>query len=164
MLLHLTPKQKQQIRMQRDLIVNINRMNTNQANISITINFPTTAHGYLNDTTIDIMQYMLTYHDISIISSANIAESASMYVYTTISPLANYEGTNVHIILYLTEFIPQAIHGIDVDIALKNLHAERRIPSPAEEDEFCPICIEQIVKGEVINSLQCRHIYHPIHN
>ena len=66
----------------------------------------------------------------------------------------NYKGTHL-LLLYITYFNPQAIH-----VASTNLHTERRAPSPVEEDEPYTICIEQIVKGKVINSLQCNHIYH----
>lgn len=75
------------------------------------------------------MQYMLTSHDISIYSAIRITESSSSYAYKTVSSLANYEGTSVHIILYLTDFNPHSIHIMDVDIATTNLKAAKRSPS-----------------------------------
>lgn len=58
----------------RDLTININSWNTNRNDISIPLEFSTTPFRYLSYTTIDVMQYMLTYNDMSIYSAARIAE------------------------------------------------------------------------------------------
>ena len=86
--------------------------------------------------------------------------TSSSYVYKTVSSLTNYEETSVHIILHLTYFNPHSIHRMDVDISTTNLHAEKRALSATEEDELCNICMDKVVRCEIINALQCNHIYH----
>lgn len=144
----------------RTIGININRWNTNQTDIYISLEFSTTVFGYLTDTTLEMMQYMLTSHDISTYSAMRITESSSSYTFKTVTSLSNYEGTNVHIILYLTDFNPHSIRRLDVDIATTNLKAAKRNPSQTEEHEMCIICMNKVERGQIVNVLHCNHIYH----
>ncbi|WZZ59600.1 hypothetical protein YC2023_059707 [Brassica napus] len=49
---------------------------------------------------------------------------------------------------------------MDVDISTTNLHAEKRALSATEVHKLCNICMDKVVRGEIINALQCNHIYH----
>ncbi|KAL0876032.1 hypothetical protein Bca101_025737 [Brassica carinata] len=72
----------------------------------------------------------------------------------------NYEGTNLHIIVNLTDYNPHAIHKIDVDIVITDLYATIGTHTTEEEDELCTICIDNIVREDVVNSFSCNHIFH----
>ncbi|KAL0690237.1 hypothetical protein Bca4012_089915 [Brassica carinata] len=139
----------------RDLTININRWNTNQTDISIPLEFSTTPR-YLSDTTVDVMQHMLTYHDMGIYSASRITEQTSTYVYNTVSSLANYDETSVHIVLHLTDFNPHSIHRLDVDVATENLQTNKRAPYATEEGELCNICMNMVETGEIINALHSK--------
>ncbi|KAF3597773.1 hypothetical protein DY000_02020439 [Brassica cretica] len=148
------------LEVRRDLTININRWNTNQTDISIPLEFSTTPFRYLSDTTVDVMQHMLTYHDMGIYSASRITEQTSTYVYNTVTSLANYDETSVHIVLHLTDFNPHSIHRLDVDVATADLQTNKRAPYATEEGELCNICMNKVESGEFINALHCNHIYH----
>ncbi|CAF2106823.1 unnamed protein product [Brassica oleracea var. botrytis] len=129
---------------QRDLTINIKRETTNQTDISIKIRCLTSPLGYLNDTTTDIMQHMLTYHDININSAASIVEATNNHVNGIVSRLTDYQGTNIHIVMNITDYNPRYIHRIDVDLATINQEAAIRAPTNDEEDELCTLCFEKL--------------------
>lgn len=144
----------------RKLTIKIRRSNTNQTEIDFGIRCLTTANGHLTDETADLMEYFLTYHDINIEASTRIIDFTSGKVAKLISSLTNYPGTQLHIILYLTDFNPQATNRLDVDVATIDLRTARRPPTPEEENEMCTICHDKIIGTEIVNSLQCNHIFH----
>ncbi|CAH8382496.1 unnamed protein product [Eruca vesicaria subsp. sativa] len=140
----------------RALTINIKRCHTNEKIISIPLEFSTTAVGSLTDSTFTIMQYMFTCHDISTYSSLTIDEKTSSYVYKTISSLARYED----IILHLTDFNPPSVYRMDVHRATSILQSARTLQSTKDKYEQCTICMDIIVEGQIMNALQCTHIYH----
>ncbi|KAF8068112.1 hypothetical protein N665_1151s0007 [Sinapis alba] len=146
----------------RKLTIKIKRLNTNQTEIEFGISCLTTANGHLTDSTSDLMEYMLTYHEINIEASTRFIDITSHKVSDIISSLTNYEGTHLRIILYLKDFNPQATHRLDVDVATIDLRNAMRQPTREEENEMCTICLDNFNGTEVVNSLQlqCNHTYH----
>ncbi|CAH8305803.1 unnamed protein product [Eruca vesicaria subsp. sativa] len=83
----------------REIIVNIKRENTNQTCISFMIGFLTTALRYLTDTTTNVMQHLLIYHDITLNAARSIIESTNDHVYNVVSNLTDHQGTDLHVIV-----------------------------------------------------------------
>ncbi|KAG2247913.1 hypothetical protein Bca52824_087541 [Brassica carinata] len=48
----------------RQLTIKIKRINTNQTEINFSIRYSTTGNGHLTDDTADLVEHMLSYHDI----------------------------------------------------------------------------------------------------
>ncbi|CAH8382490.1 unnamed protein product [Eruca vesicaria subsp. sativa] len=144
----------------RTITININRCHKNEDIISISLQFSTNDVGSLSDSTFTIMQYMLTCHDISNYSSLRITEKTSTYVYKTVTSLNSYEDTNVHIILHLTDFNPPSVHQMAVRRATSVLQSARTVQTPNDEYERCIICMDIINETQLMNALQCTHIYH----
>ncbi|KAF8099655.1 hypothetical protein N665_0240s0028 [Sinapis alba] len=145
---------------ERQLTIKIERINTNQTEINFSIRFSTTDNGHLTDVTADLMEHMLSYHDIYFPVSEEIIEYASHKFASMIPLLTDYAGTHVRTVLSIRDFNPNAINRIDVDVALIDLRDSVREPIPEEAEKVCTICQENFNGTAVVNSLRCNHKYH----
>ncbi|CAN6916524.1 unnamed protein product [Brassica oleracea var. botrytis] len=109
----------------RQLTIKIKRINTNQTEINFSIRYSTTGNGHLTDDTADLMEHMLSYHDI--------------YFPVSLS-------THVRTCLSIRDFNPKATKMINLDVALNDQCNSRREPIPEEADKWirhnlsCPTC------------------------
>ncbi|CAF2223434.1 unnamed protein product [Brassica napus] len=144
----------------RQLTIKIKRINTNQTEINFSIRNLTTGNGHLTDDTTDLMEHMLSYHDIYFPVSGEIIECASHKFASMIPSLTDYAGTHVRTVLSIRDFNPKATNMIDVDVALIDLRDSIRESIPEEADKVCTICQDKFVGTGVVNSLRCNHKYH----
>ncbi|CAN7030207.1 unnamed protein product [Brassica rapa subsp. trilocularis] len=144
----------------RQLTIKIKRINTNQTEINVSIRYLTTGNGHPTDDTADLMEHMLSYHDIYFPVSGEIIECASHKFASMIPSLTDNAGTHVRTVLSIRDFNPKATNMIDVDIALIDLRDSIREPIPEEADKVCTICQDKFVGTGVVNSLRCNHKYH----
>lgn len=92
--------------------------------------------------------------------TTSIVEATNSHVYAIVSQLTDYQSTNLHIIVNITDYNPRAMHRIDVDIAAINEKTVIRAPTTDEEDELCTICFKEIGRRGLVNSLECNHVFH----
>ncbi|CDY16318.1 BnaC01g23530D [Brassica napus] len=107
----------------RQLTIKIKRIN--QTEINFSIRYSTTGNGHLTDDTADLVEHMLSYHDI--------------YFPVSLS-------THVRTCLSIRDFNPKATKMINLDVALIDQRNSRREPIPEEADKWilhnlsCPTC------------------------
>ncbi|KAL0795462.1 hypothetical protein Bca101_066839 [Brassica carinata] len=142
------------------LTIKIKRKNTTQTEINFSIRYSATDNGHITDKTADLMEHMLSYHDIYFPVSGEIIEYTSDKFASIIPSLTDYAGTNVRAILSISDFAPKATNGIDLDVALLDLRASLRELIPEEADKVCFIFQDKFIGTEVVNLLKCNHIYH----
>ncbi|CAH8360232.1 unnamed protein product [Eruca vesicaria subsp. sativa] len=144
----------------KGITVNIKRERTNQTCVSIFMGLLTTTLGYLTDTTTDVMEHMLTYHDITLSAAINIVERTNEYVHAIVSNLTEHQDTDFDVVVNITDYSPESIHRLDVDIATINREMTVRDATSDEEDDLCTICFEQFGKNGTVNTLDCDHVFH----
>ncbi|KAG2247919.1 hypothetical protein Bca4012_088848 [Brassica carinata] len=121
----------------RQLTIKIKRIN--QTEINFSIRYSTTGNGHLTDDTADLVEHMLSYHDI--------------YFPVSLS-------THVRNCLSIRDFNPKATKMINLDVALIDQRNSRREPIPEEADKVCTICQDKLIGTGGVNSLRCSHKYH----
>ena len=138
----------------------IKRAMTQQTKIVISVAMKTTSSDHLIHETVRDMEYMLGYHEIYFDSVMEIIEQTSDFAARTTPTL--YDPTNIDfdIIVKISDYNPDALRRIDLDVYIIELRENQREPTPSEKDDICPICCEEFGTEGEINSLNCKHSYH----
>lgn len=82
---------------ERKLTFKIKRINTNQTEIDFSIKFFVTDNGHLSDETAELIEHMLSYHDIYFPKSGEIVEYASHKFSSAISSMAAFAGIRTYV-------------------------------------------------------------------
>ncbi|CAF1921109.1 unnamed protein product [Brassica napus] len=144
----------------RKFVVNIKRPNTQQTTIRISIALRTSSNGHLDDGAISDMEYMLQYHEINFDSVTEIIDETTNYVACVIPTLDDVTGTDLDVIVKVTDFNPQDLSRIDLDVYTIDLQSNRRESMPSEENDICAICHNELGASGDLNTLVCNHSYH----
>ena len=144
----------------RTLTIKIKRPNTQQTTIRISIALKTSSNGHLDDGTVSDMEYMLLYHEIDFDSVTEIVDETTDYVAGVMPTLDDVTGTDLDVIVKITDFNPQAWNRIDLDVYTIDLRNSRRDSVPSEENDICAICHNELGASGELNTLVCNHSYH----
>nr|VDD64215.1 unnamed protein product [Brassica oleracea] len=144
----------------RKFVVKIKRPNTQQTTIRISIALRTSSNGHLDDGTISDMEYMLQYHEINFDSVTEIIDETTNYVAGVIPTLDDVTGTDLDVIVKVTDFNPQALSRTDLDVYTIDLRSNIRESIPSEENDICAICHNELGASGDLNTLVCNHSYH----
>ncbi|XP_009102273.1 probable E3 ubiquitin-protein ligase RHG1A [Brassica rapa] len=144
----------------RTLTMKIKRLNTQQTTNRISIAPRTSSNGHLDDGTIIDMEDMLQYHEINFDSVIEIIDETTNYVAGVIPTLDDVTGTNLDVIVKITDFNPKAWSRIDLDVYTIDLRKNRRDSIPSEENDICAICHNELGASGDLNTLVCNHSYH----
>ncbi|WZZ68793.1 hypothetical protein YC2023_080163 [Brassica napus] len=144
----------------RTLTMKIKRPNTQQTTIRISIALRTSMNGHLDDGTISDMEYMLQYHEINFDSVTEIIDETTNYVAGVIPTLDDVTGTDLDVIVKVTDFNPQALSRTDLDVYTIDLRSNIRESIPSEENDICAICHNELGASGDLNTLVCNHSYH----
>ncbi|KAJ4895093.1 hypothetical protein Rs2_21887 [Raphanus sativus] len=144
----------------RMITMKIDRRNTNQTEIVISVDMNTVSNGHLDHETNENMEYMLLYHEIDYDSAIEIIENTSEHVATNLPPVAIPAETDLTIIVKITDYNENAFRRIDLDVYMIELGENRRAPIPSEEYAECSICFEEFGTGGEVNTLDCGHSLH----
>ncbi|CAF2164760.1 hypothetical protein HID58_088206 [Brassica napus] len=144
----------------RTLTMKIKRPNTQQTTIIISIALKTSSNGHLDDSTVSDMEYMLLYHEIDFDSVTEIVDETTDYVAGVMPTLDDVTGTDLDVIVKITDFNPQAWNRIDLDVYTIDLRNSRRNSVPSEENDICAICHNELGASGDLNTLVCNHSYH----
>ncbi|KAG2248779.1 hypothetical protein Bca52824_088407 [Brassica carinata] len=125
----------------------IKRPSTQHTKIVIFVAMKTTSSGHLIHETVRDMEYMLGYHKIYFDSDGD---------YRAMPDLSRH----LDIIVKISDYNPDTLHRIDLDVYIIELRENRREPTPSEKDDICSICCEEFGTEGDINSLNCKHSYH----
>uniref|UniRef100_A0A0D3DNP9 RING-type domain-containing protein n=1 Tax=Brassica oleracea var. oleracea TaxID=109376 RepID=A0A0D3DNP9_BRAOL len=136
------------------------RPNTQQTTIRISIALRTSSNGHLDDGTISDMEYMLQYHEINFDSVTEIIDETTNYVAGVIPTLDDVTGTDLDVIVKVTDFNPQALSRTDLDVYTIDLRSNIRESIPSEENDICAICHNELGASGDLNTLVCNHSYH----
>ncbi|CAF2099259.1 BnaA05g17090D [Brassica napus] len=144
----------------RTLTMKIKRANTQQTTIRISIPLRTSSNGHLDDGTTNDMEYMLQYHEIDYDSVIKIVDETTDYVAGVIPTLDDVTGTDLDVIVKITDYNPHAWSRIDLDVYTIDLRNNRRNSIPIEENDICTICHNELGASGDLNTLECNHSYH----
>ncbi|CAN6856167.1 unnamed protein product [Brassica oleracea] len=146
----------------RTLTMKIKRPNTQVTTIRISIALRTSSNGHLDEGTVNDMEYMLQYHDIDFDSVTKIIDETTDYVAGVIPALNDVTGTDLYVIVKITDFNPHAWNRIDLDVYTIDLRNSRRYSIPSEENDICAICHSELGASGDLNTLVCNHSYHHV--
>ncbi|WZZ24738.1 hypothetical protein YC2023_008139 [Brassica napus] len=89
-----------------------------------------------------------------------IIEQTSDFAARTTPTLDDPTNIDLDIIVKISDYNPDALRRIDLDVYIIELRENRREPTPSEKDDICSICCEEFGTEGDINSLNCKHSYH----
>ncbi|KAJ4887765.1 hypothetical protein Rs2_27513 [Raphanus sativus] len=144
----------------RMITMKIERRNTCQTEIVISVDMNRAGNGHLDYATNKNMEYFLLYHEIDYDSAIEIIEATSKYVADNFPAVPNPAGTDLTIIVKITDFNEDAFRRIDLDVYMIELGENRRGPIPSEEYDECSVCFEEFGTGGELNTLVCGHSFH----
>ncbi|KAF2603112.1 hypothetical protein F2Q70_00025823 [Brassica cretica] len=108
----------------------------------------TTSSGHLIHETVRDMEYMLGYHEIDFDSVTEIIEETSDLAARTDPTLNDPTNIDFDIIVKKSDYNPDALRRIDLDVYIIELRENQRKPTHIEKDDICPICCEEFAQTE----------------
>ncbi|CAN6972620.1 unnamed protein product [Brassica rapa subsp. trilocularis] len=113
----------------RTLTIKIKRPNTQQTTIRISIALRTSSNGHLDD------------------------DETTNYVAGVIPTLDDVTGTDLDVIVKITDFNPQAWSRIGLDVYTIDLRNNIRDSIPSKENDICAICHNELGASGDLNTL-----------
>ncbi|KAF8047245.1 hypothetical protein N665_3133s0001, partial [Sinapis alba] len=142
------------------LQVYINRPNTQQSIIDFKLPSITDNQGNFNDSIIEGMEFMLTYHEIEHRDSTMLIQKTAQYV----MELFTTENTSIYddlqVTLRITDYNENAYARLDVDLIIADIEDTNRLPNSEEEDETCTVCFGNYRNGTYLCNISCGHTFH----
>ncbi|KAF8118638.1 hypothetical protein N665_0003s0013, partial [Sinapis alba] len=113
-----------------------------------------------NDSTIEGMEFLLTYHEIKHPDSTMLIQKTAhcvMELFTTENTSIN---NDLQVTIRITDYNENVSARLDVDLIITDLEETNRPPTTEEENETCIVCFGNYHNGTYLCSLSCGHTFH----
>ncbi|CAG7884957.1 unnamed protein product [Brassica rapa] len=118
------------------------------------------SQGNFSETLTEIMEDMLTYHDIYHPNSTYLIEETKEYVMNEVRANFNPFTNDLQVTLTIKDYNPNATSRLDVDLIITDLESTNRPPTMEEENETCIVCFGNYNQHNNLCTLTCGHSFH----
>ncbi|KAH0928274.1 hypothetical protein HID58_014001 [Brassica napus] len=142
------------------LQIYILRPNTTQSVIDFQFLSMIDFQGNFSETITEIMEDMLTYHDIHHPNLTYLIEETKQYVINEARANINTLANDLQVTLTIKDYNPNATSRLDVDLIITDLEGTNRPPTTEEENDMCIVCFGNYSQHNNLCTLTCGHSFH----